>query len=391
MAIMKRKRKTDGVTVYEVDFRDQHGRRVRETAGTTRKQAQRVLERRIGEVRAGTYVNAREAARLAAERRGPTFAALADSFLQEYAVRCRSDYYSQLLGPERVTGKRLRPAGPLRRYFADKLAREITPADLDKYRVHCLQVEGLGPSTTRKRLIALGTLFKMARRWGVVEVNPAADLEKPSEPHHRERFLTAEEYEALRKHADPWLRPLLTVAVLTGMRLKEVVGLRWQDVDRDGGRLYVSEDCKTGRPRYVAMAPTVRGVLDALGGMHLTDGHVFTTADGAPLTSTRNRNRITQRTKAAAKAAGLDAVTFHTLRHTAGSWMAQAGQSPVHIAKMLGHAATSTTDRYMHLVLSDLRPCSDALEAAIRPMVTPVETRPQLHALSASPALDGTR
>jgi hypothetical protein len=81
--------------------------------------------------------------------------------------------------------------------------------------------------------------------------------------------------------------------------------------------------------------------------------------------SPRERNRISQKTKAAAKAAGLSGVTFHTLRHTAGSWMAQAGHSAVQIAKVLGHATTATTDRYMHLSPSHLRSAGNAVEAAL--------------------------
>jgi integrase len=115
------------------------------------------------------------------------------------------------------------------------------------------------------------------------------------------------------------------------------------------------------------MSVTVRAVLDELpGGRFKRAGFVFLDGEGEPRTALRERNRVSQRTKAAAKAAGLGDVSFHTLRHTAGSWMAQAGQSQVQIAKVLGHATTATTDRYMHLGPAHLRGAVTALEAAMQ-------------------------
>ncbi len=124
------------------------------------------------------------------------------------------------------------------------------------------------------------------------------------------------------------------------------------------------------------MVQTVREVLDVLGGRFRKEGFVFFAPDGEPLGSDRQRNRVTQRTKAAAKAAGIGDVTFHTLRHTAGSWMAQAGHSQVQIAKVLGHATTATTDRYMHLSPAHLREAVEALEATLHAVDTQVDTTP---------------
>jgi len=224
----------------------------------------------------------------------------------------------------------------------------------------------VAPATTRKRLTILGTIFKCARRWGVLDVNPAADLEKPSEPAHRTRYLSREEFERLRDHAEPWLRPILTVAVLTGARLKEVAGLRWEHLDREAGLLFISEDNKTGKPRGVPMSEPVRKILDEIpGGRFKREGFVFISPEGEPYASRRERNRISQRTKATAKAAKLPGVTFHVLRHTSGSWLAQAGYSEVQIAALLGHATTATTKRYMHLSPGHLRCATDALAAVL--------------------------
>jgi integrase len=347
----------DGTEFYRIKLLDQNGRKVRLWAATL-TEARRVRTNAEAAIHARTFESPRdrkkrEAAerRAAEQRRGPTFEEFADRFLREYAVHKRSDFYAMILKAPRAE-------------FGERPLRAITAADLDGFRHRRLQE--VSASSVRKTLNALGLLFKLARRWGVREDNPAVDLEKPSEPRHKTRFLTREEFETLLQHAEPWLKPILTTAVLTGMRLKEVAGLRWENVDRDGGLLYVAEDCKTARPRAVPMAATVRVILDAIPGSRFKrDGLVFHAPDGTPLTSKRERNRISQRTRAAAKAAELGGVTFHTLRHTAGSWMAQAGHSQVQIAKVLGHATTATADRYMHLSPAHLRSAVDSLEAAL--------------------------
>jgi integrase len=213
--------------------------------------------------------------------------------------------------------------------------------------------------------VVLGRLLKMAKRWGVIEVDRAADLEKPSEPTYKVRYLGHDEWLRLRAKAEPWLVPILTMAVVTGMRLKEAAGLTWENIDQAAGLLFVSEDNKTGKPRAIPMTATVRDVL-AGQVRRLTTPYLFTDAMGNAYTTARQRNRISQRTVAAAKAAELAGVSFHTLRHTAGSWRAQAGHSSKEIAGVLGHSNSATTDKYMHLTPEHLRAPVQALDSMLR-------------------------
>ncbi len=350
MAIHERTRKVDGVRFYVIDFRDEKGRRVRETAGTTRKQAKDLLTKRLGEVKSGTYINPKaaeqeaQAAQLAAEAaKGPTFEEFTKTFLRDYRGRgCtrnerRSKYYDYM-------------TPSITSHFKDRFLREITPADIDEFRRSRLGT--VTPSTVRKQLIVLGTMFKMARRWGVLTVNPAEDIEKPPEAPHRTRFLSVDEWRSLHSAAEPWLRPILTMAIATGARLKEVVGIQWENVDRDGGMIHLSDDNKTATPRRIPIGTTVKAVLDANGGRFKRAGYVFVGVDGPYATGTQ-RNRISKRTKAAAVAAKLDGVTFHSIRHTVGSWLGQgtddrAGFTETEIGWLLGHASTTMTARYVH-------------------------------------------
>ena len=122
MAIVERVRKRDGIRTYYIDFRDQEGRRVREIAGTTRKQTKDLLTRRLGEVRAGTFVSRRN---VETENLGPTFEEFAKRFLQEHPGDRRPDHYPN-------TVKRLLP------YFEGVPIREVTRVHLDRFKVRLL-------------------------------------------------------------------------------------------------------------------------------------------------------------------------------------------------------------------------------------------------------------
>jgi len=146
------------------------------------------------------------------------------------------------------------------------------------------------------------------------------------------------------------------MAIATGARLKEVVGLRWEDIDRQAGVMFLSEDNKTGTPRAVPLGKTAEAVLRGQV-RHLRTPYVFVDESGESYASTRQRNRVSQRTKAAMKAAKVDGASFHTLRHTVGSWLGQAGFSDLQIGALLGHAwaTRNVTGRYTHFQADGLR------------------------------------
>ena len=72
----------------------------------------------------------------------------------------------------------------------------------------------MSASTVRKDLTALGTLFRMAKRWGVLESNPALDVEKPEEPEPHGRALTVDEWGKLQELLPPTLRSVSLFALL---------------------------------------------------------------------------------------------------------------------------------------------------------------------------------
>ena len=99
---------------------------------------------------------------------------------------------------------------------------------------------------------------------------------------------------------------------------------------------------------------------------HVRSPYVFVAnTEGQGYHDREGRNRISKRTKAAMRAAGIADATFHTTRHTAASWMVQAGRPLAEVREILGHAAMQTTLRYAHLQPRHLRDSMTALDDAL--------------------------
>jgi len=150
------------------------------------------------------------------------------------------------------------------------------------------------------------------------------------------------------------------MAVATGMRLKEVVGLRWDDVNRAARVIQVSEDSKTGR-RDIPMSKSVEGVLDDQV-RHLRSPMVFVDSEGRDYSSAAARDRVSRKTRKAMEDAGIQDASFHTLRHTAAAWMVQAGVPLYEVQNVLGHSSPAMTQRYAHLWPDHLRRAVRALD-----------------------------
>ena len=352
MGVYSRKNKRDGKTYHFIRYTLLDGRRKKEKVGTRKKAADDLLEQRRTEIRQGTYVE--PSAELEPD---PTFGEFAERFLREHPGQRRSNHYP-------ATVKRLVE------HFGDRLLREIARADLDAYRVK-LQSEKaknrqrpLSDTTVLKLLRVLGRMFKVAVRWGLLEVNPAADLEKPAPAKSKTRYLSRDEVESLESATPPWLRPMVMLAVATGMRLKEITELRWDDIDLASGFLYVAQNTKTGT-RAVPLTQAARGILKGQV-RRLRCAYVFTDLAGEPYTTVKRRDEISKATRAAMRAAGVEAASFHTLRHTAAAWMVQGGVSLYEVQKVLGHSTPVMTQRYAHLAPEHLRGAAKALDAALQ-------------------------
>ena len=179
-------------------------------------------------------------------------------------------------------------------------------------------------------------------------------IRKPSVSNARTRFLSEDEYTRLlascKESRNPYLHNIVTLALTTGMRRGELLGLRWQDLLFEK-RLILLQKTKNGTSRYVPMVGTTYRLLQSLRDNETIldlSHHIFPSL---------NLNRyidIRSAWLAALKRAEIKNFTFHDLRHSCGSFLAMSGASQRDIAEILGHKDLRMTHRYSHLSQSHL-------------------------------------
>lgn len=213
------------------------------------------------------------------------------------------------------------------------------------------------PSTINRELAVLRHLLRLAEEWGYVEKVPR--IRMAPEPEGRLRFLAEDELVRLlaaceaKASKSRVLLPVVTVAVNTGMRRGEVLGLAWERVDFARGVLRL-EQTKSGRRREIPMNQAVDQALSGLAGPKL-EGLVFRKGDGSKWGSIRTAF------ERACRDAKIEDFRFHDLRHTfASHFMMSTGDLPA-LQKILGHATLAMTMRYAHLAQGHLRKAMDAL------------------------------
>lgn len=242
-------------------------------------------------------------------------------------------------------------------FFGPSRLEEIAAIHVERYKAEKLAA-GLSPKSINNHLGILMKCLATAVEWKRSPILVRAKrLRMAPSPF---RFLTPDESAKLLTGwgTRRW-QAMAQVALHTGMRLGELFGLRWQDVDLPNGQLTVRQSIvndiigvpKNYRERTIPLTDDAFAVLSALP----RDGElVFARDDGRPLSRGMAQNAI----KHACRRAGIQPVGWHALRHTFASQLAAAGTPIPSIQALLGHASITMTMRYTHL-------CSSALREAV--------------------------
>lgn len=222
--------------------------------------------------------------------------------------------------------------------LAQRALAEVRASDLAAFRDRRLAA-GRSANTVRLELAVLSHLYTVARtEWDMAGLrSPLEDLSLPStRGTARQRRLQPGELWALWKAArqgPAWLAPVIVLAIRTAMRRGELAGLRDGMIQGAVARLPMT---KNGRPRAVPLAPgaqmALRRVRRAVGAL-----------SAMPEAST-----LSHAFGAAAKAAGLEDLHFHDLRHEATSRLFEAGLALPEVAAITGHLTWSMLARYTH-------------------------------------------
>jgi integrase len=343
----------------------------------TKKAAQRELRKRLNAIDEGRHVDAGKL----------TVAKYLERWLADYARSAVApktyERWSQLLG-NHVTP-----------YIGGTMLAKLQPLEIQGVYTKLLTEGrrdgkgGLAPRTVHHVHRALSQALQQAVKWRLLAINPAESVEAPTVEDAEIQVLTQEEIATVLKAAEgtKLYMPVL-LAVTTGMRRGEVLGLRWSDVNLDAAELKVEQTLeqtegsglrfkapKTKRSRRAITLPafTVNALKRhraeqaeerlALGIGGDSDGLVFTRYDGA----TVNPRNFSKEFSRMMKATGVGKTTFHGLRHTHITHLLRAGEHVKVVSERAGHASIAITLQiYGHAIPGMQRDLADRMDASLR-------------------------
>ena len=228
--------------------------------------------------------------------------------------------------------------------------------------------DGLSPKSLQRLLSSCRSLFRQLNREGLLAHDPLLGVRGPKVRRKLPQVLDVDETGALiEADRDGKLavrdRAMLELFYSSGLRLSELIGLRWVDLDLDGGEVRVLG--KGNKTRIVPVGRHAIAALRALGaeqGM-LADSAIFRGRGGAPI----NPRTIQLRMKTLALQQGIPKhIHPHLLRHTFASHMLESSGDLRAVQELLGHADIATTQIYTHLDFQHLAKVYDAAHPRAR-------------------------
>jgi integrase len=265
--------------------------------------------------------------------------------------------------------------------FRRKLARDITALDVESFKTALAtsarggrrggdpdeRKNPLKVATVNHHLKLLKAIFNRAVKTGKLTYNPVRAVKLFKENNARNRCLSLEEEVRLFEHLPESIKPLVIVALHTGMRQGELLNLRWDDVDFYTGTVRVRE-AKSGEGRSLAMNSRVRHTLkqvraeqirrakaEAKDGREILSPFVFCSHKG------RFLHNLAKAWYPALEAAGIDDFRFHDLRHTFASRLAMAGVDLYTVQRAGGWKTAIMVQRYAHLSPDHMRAAVELL------------------------------
>jgi integrase len=215
---------------------------------------------------------------------------------------------------------------------------KLTPAEIATYRDQRLQA--VTGATVRRELAIVRHCLQVARNeWGfVLPSNPVDHIKLPTPSNPRQRRAATDELQLLldacEARGKQWLSAAIQLAVETGMRRSEMLGMLWPDVDLEARTVFL-RNTKNGHPRTVPLSPRA---IELIRAMPRVGDRVFqVSANALRLAWERLRRR-----------AGVSGLRFHDLRHEAVSRFFEKGLNMPEVAAISGHRDPRMLMRYTH-------------------------------------------
>ncbi|HEX3033610.1 MAG TPA: integrase, partial [Thermodesulfobacteriota bacterium] len=230
----------------------------------------------------------------------------------------------------------------LSRFFSGKTLTQITPWLVEKYKAKRLADNSrygtpLAKTTINRELGCLKVMFNRGIQWGLASTNPVSKVKLFREKPNKVRAISDCEFWTIYNVSSDFLKPILLIAINSGMRRVEIVNLKKEDIDLGRGYLTV-RDSKNGESRDIPMNDQLRETLTAI----INTNYLFE-ADIDYLL-----NKVENHFTRAVRKSGVAKCTFHDLRHTFATRLIMAGVDLVTVKELLGHKDINMTMRYSH-------------------------------------------
>ena len=329
-----------------LDYYDNEGKRHVKTLpdGITKTRAKEILRGIEDQLSRGSYIP---------EKKMPVFAEVAADWLEHKRANVRESTWNMYRGHIRLhfeTVNRMKIS-------------HIRIADVERF-ISANQAKGMNLNTLGKLIITFNQIMSYAVRHRYIEANPVRDAERPgdkgTEAGIRIRILTPEEIRAFLSAAkNPKYKTLFMLAVMSGARQGELLGLKWQDVDWQEKQIHIQRTFNNGK-WYKPKNRTSDRKIDTGPAMMLELkkwklqcppnelGLMFPSKSGNPIPHSALLRRYFF---PALESAGLPRIRFHDLRHTYASLLIAQGENIKYIQSQMGHASpTVTLNVYAHLM-----------------------------------------
>ena len=320
---------------YWIDFYDSNRSRVQESShSSSKRDAEALLALRKSEILRGIY---KRPAKITLGELGTRYMEYATgnkrSWLRDQQML---KHLTNFLGSERQIG-------------------EIIAADIEGYKLH--RRKEVSGSTVNRELALLKRMFNLAIDWDLyLGSNPVRKVKFFQEINTGFRVLSKGEEKKFLASATPYIQDIALFALNTGLRIGEILSLKWEGVDLEKNLLTVFAD-KTHKIRPVPINSEARRVLEfwALG--RKNEFVFYNHETGKPFVDLKMGFAL------ACRKAGIEGVTWHTLRHTFASRLLDRGVDIVTVQQLLGHSTVLVTMRYTHTNLDSKKAAVAKLES----------------------------
>ena len=352
---------------YEVPVQNGNDRRqAYETIRGSRRDAERILRERLGAVDSGSHI----------ERTTETVSDFLDRWLQTYVATNTAP--STQRGYEAVIRRYIKPA------FGVTPLQGLQPNQIQAMYATLL-AQGLSATTALHTHRVLKGALQHAIKWGVLNHNPANATDPPRPTRQEMRMWDVRTiHQFFDASAGNPYKNIYHLAILTGMRRSELLGLQWKDIDWNNATLHVQRSLQriNGRGLVVSQPKTKksRRAIDlgsssvdllknvktkqlerrlSTGPVWNDQDFVFTQMDGKPL----HPDKVSNEFRRIVKKNNLPHLTLHGLRHAHATLMLSAGANPKIVSERLGHSNVSITlDLYSHLLPGLQKAAAQAVE-----------------------------